>query len=89
MRSGIFFNHFGRTHELEIFETGFIGIAGCLVDNMYESFFEAEEDCPLVDLICFAIESWKEEFKAVEGIGWSQADGDSPVVIVPEALKEL
>lgn len=80
MRSGIFFNHFGRTHELELFDSGFVGIVGCMVDNMYETFFEADPDAPVVDLICFAIDAWKDEYKIVEGIGWSQRDGQSPVV---------
>ena len=76
MRDGIFFNHFGVTYGLEIFETGFVGIFGCLVDNVYESFFEAPDDSQLVDLICFAIESWRDEFACVEGVGWSAANGD-------------
>jgi hypothetical protein len=86
MRSGIFFNHFGRTHHLAIHETGYLGIFEAWVDDVYVTFFPAPDDCELVDLICFAVESWREEFKAVEGIGWSQANGDEPVVCVPEAL---
>ena len=61
MRSGIFFNHEGVTREMVIGASDVEGVFVCVVEGG-ETFFEAPEDCELVDLICFAVEAWREEF---------------------------
>lgn len=58
MASGIFFNYWGRTHQLELqlFEGSTVWRA--IVDGSQVLFFEAEHGLAAVDLIGRAVDCW-------------------------------
>lgn len=62
MATGIFFNHWGVTHSLELSLFDRPSVWRAVVDSgeahEIEVFFEAPTDCEIVDLISFAVEAW-------------------------------
>ena len=58
MASGIFFNYWGRTHELELCLFDRPTVWRAVVDGEVEVFFEASTDADILVLIDLAIGAW-------------------------------
>jgi hypothetical protein len=62
MADGIFFNHAGRTYELELLIFDKPTVWRGVIDGEHEVFFEAPTTVDVIELIQLAIEAWMKEF---------------------------